>query len=89
MTRTATPIPEDRDCEGSTVDGNRTSTGTEATDERTLTGENPKTGEAGDAEKCLRKRAPRDGLPQEKEAKEHIPPEERDWQEDLVTCVYT
>jgi hypothetical protein len=62
----------------------RNSSGTE----RTLTGENPNTGEAGDVEKALRKRAP-GGVPlQEKEAKRNVPPEERHWQDDIVTWVY-
>jgi hypothetical protein len=51
----------------------RTSSGTE----HTLTGENPNTSDAGDAEKRLRKRVP--------EVKQGVSAEERDWQDDIVT----
>jgi hypothetical protein len=53
------------------------------TDEHTVTGENSVSGEAGDAEKGMRRRAPADGVPQEKE--QNVPPEERHWQDDIVT----
>jgi hypothetical protein len=72
-TRSHTPVPDDEEA--------RTSSGTE----HTLTGENPNMGDAGDAEKRLRKRAPNGGPLQEQGAKQGVPAEERDWQDDIVT----
>jgi hypothetical protein len=61
-------------------DDERSGSGTE----HTLAGENPIIGETGDVEKQLRKRA--HGEPaQVKEARQVVPAEKRDWQDDIVT----